>query len=310
MEFKEQVYFVMPAVFNDDLLYDPGKTMYGIIKNYLPENVGIKVYGIPGTCSWNGGRLMIKEMHTIEKIEGYFASLIFNFGIDIQLTMTNSLLKKEDTYDRYGNALLGLAEKYCNNVEVLVSSPILEEYIREKYPKIRIARSITNLVHPTEEDCERYSTVVLPFSKNEDFEYIKRLAKTGVELEMSITEGCLRDCPFRSEHYKITDMNQLYECKGNQPECLATRPTFPTDKELLPKYAAMGVRNFKIIDRCHLGTAIENIVDYLIDDNDKRTIRNNLYLSLKDELAWGNQDFYTGNFTMLVDLAKALQQYK
>lgn len=310
MEFKEEVRFCIPAYFEDNLIFDPQKTVYGIIHNYLPENVKLIAFGMPGTCTWNGGRAIFQEGHTIQKIEGYFVSFIYNFGIDIQLTMTNGLLEETDLYDRYGNALLKLAEKYYKNVEVLVNSPLLESYIREKYPKIRLAKSITSPIEPTIEDCSKYSTILIPFDRNEDYEYIKKLANAGANLEMSIAECCEKNCPFRTVHYENQNSYQIYSGKEIYSGCINKLTTETIKKETLPFYESIGVKNFKLTERADAATTIDNIIEYLIPEKEKFTIRNNLYKCLNDKINWEAQDFYGGKLPNFNKLAEKIIQFQ
>ena len=97
---------------------------------------GLKISSVFGTFPgmvWNGGRYLggSAEMRSIQDI----IQLFNEKNIPIRFTFTNPLIKKEHLGDSYCNQILRAAAGGFN--EVIVFSPLLEEYIRENYPDYR-----------------------------------------------------------------------------------------------------------------------------------------------------------------------------
>jgi hypothetical protein len=84
----------------------------------------------------------------------------------LKFTLTNPVLELVDCYDRYSNTILALAENELN--EILIVSPILENFIRNKYPNYKINRSIISTTGQEEtldnylQELEKYNKIVLP----------------------------------------------------------------------------------------------------------------------------------------------------
>ena len=98
------------------------------------------------------------------------AAALKNFnglGVALRYTFTNTLLREEDVYDSYCNECMKLGNNGLN--EVLVNSPILEKYIREKYPKYRIISSTTKGIKTIDglnKELEKYPIVVADYTLN------------------------------------------------------------------------------------------------------------------------------------------------
>ena len=76
---------------------------------------------------WNGGRLVLHDQCD-EKFIRQAVKTINGQGVPVRFTYTNPLLTKEDLEDPYCNFCMQVADNGMN--EVMVYSPILEEYIR------------------------------------------------------------------------------------------------------------------------------------------------------------------------------------
>ena len=87
---------------------------------------------------WNGGRLI---MH--DQCDGNFITNVVKSinaeGIPVRYTFTNPVLTEEDLEDPFCNFCMKAADNGMN--EVMVFSPILEQYIRDKYPSYKINSS-------------------------------------------------------------------------------------------------------------------------------------------------------------------------
>ena len=105
---------------------------------YFREGVEIaSVYGVFPPSLWNGGRT---QGGTCD--ERFVRGVIRAFnerGIPLRFTFTNPILEKEHLSDPFCNMVMRCADNGLN--EVIVLSPLLEEYIREKYPNYKLTSS-------------------------------------------------------------------------------------------------------------------------------------------------------------------------
>jgi collagenase-like PrtC family protease len=68
----------------------------------------------------------------------------------LRFTFSNSLLEEKHIYDTYCNLIMEEAD--TGNNEVIVNSPILEQYLRENYPNYKYISSTTK--------CERNIDII------------------------------------------------------------------------------------------------------------------------------------------------------
>ena len=91
-------------------------------------------------------------------------------GIPARFTWTNALLEEKHLQDPYCNLIMELADNGIN--QVLVNTPVLEEYIRRKYPAYRLISSTTKRITGVEgllEELKKdYYLVVLDYDLNHD----------------------------------------------------------------------------------------------------------------------------------------------
>ena len=229
------------------------------------------VFGNFPNCIWNGGRAFfgrhvdVTEMKEISKA--------FNdFDVPLRLTMTNLMVKDTDIYDRYSNYIMQNLNNGFN--QVIVSSPILEKYIREKYPEYPVVRSVQAAEEIFYDDSDKYIMSIIKRRKNNDFEFLKSI-KNKDKIEFVSNESCFEDCNM-SIHYRHTSMRQLYEkekeyiCPHYKPigkdQTIFCTSASTISRELIKKiYEPMGFSNFKISGR-HLnsGALVGNYVHYMV----------------------------------------------
>ena len=96
--------------------------------------------------------------------------------------------------------------------EVIVFSPLLEEYIRKNYPNYKITSStckrITDgdqLLGELEKD---YHIVVIDYDLNHDLETLSRIPDKK-KCELLVNASCNPACPVRSEHYRALGLQQI-----------------------------------------------------------------------------------------------------
>lgn len=240
-------------------------------------NIGA-IYGAFGGSIWNGGRVIPgivskpKVKETIEQIN--------NLNIPIRFTYTNHLLTEEDLHDKYCNMTLDIANNGMN--EIIVNSPILENYLREKYPNFKYILSTTRCernIEKINEATKNYDLVVLDYRDNKNLSFLMNI-EDKQKIEILINAYCNPDCPRRKEHYDTLARIQLNygENIPEQDRKFDNCPTygrniydilhFPTvlsNEEIQNTYSSMNFSNFKIEGRT-ISTVdlIESYVYYLI----------------------------------------------
>lgn len=173
----------------------------------LIDNVNIgSVYGcFPGVI-WNGGGTQSQERVNLETMV-QMLTFYQDANLPVKLTLTNPVLDNLDCLDKYSNSILQLCSNF-NNVEILVSSPLLENHLNRFYPNFTLSQSIIATTANNKnleeylQDCEKYHHIVLPrrLVKNKEF-----LSSIPIEyrhkFELLCTDPCPVDCPRLSEHY-------------------------------------------------------------------------------------------------------------
>ena len=217
-------------------------------------------YGCPGNCIWNGNRAG-KGNYKLEEIELTFATYQSR-GLSYNLTFSNTLLTEEHLSDTLGNTLARIGEIEGN--KVIVTSPVFEEYIREKYPKYGIIKSIVTFFNNPSlisvdkvNEWSENNTVVLPLKYNNDFDTLAKL-KYPENIEVLVNQPCEYRCPYTMDHYNAYNRSNLYlpvepwelECRfaNKNPEPHRMQKHF-VSYELIKKYNDLGIHHFKIAGR-------------------------------------------------------------
>jgi hypothetical protein len=124
------------------------------------------------------------------------------YHIPCRLTSANYQLEAKHLWDIYCNYLLDLF--YWEGNSIIVNSPILEEYIRKKYPKYKIISSTTKCLNEKDSALNElkyeYEMVVLDYNFNKDFEFLNNI-QNKEKCELLINPVCMPKCPRRKEHY-------------------------------------------------------------------------------------------------------------
>ncbi len=175
---------------------------------FFYDDIRVKaIYGAFPPSIWNGGRVMSFDF--VERNAIVAALKNFNgMGVALRYTFTNILLTEEDVHDSYCNECLKLGHNGMN--EVLVNSPILEEYIREKYPKYRIISSTTKGIKTIDglnEELEKYPIVVADYTLNNKEELFQ--IPNRDRCEILLNTNCADNC---QESRSITVFSQSSKC--------------------------------------------------------------------------------------------------
>lgn len=237
---------------------------------FRPEAEIASFFGEFPTSLWNGGRFSNGDQCDAPFIKNVIRS-INAAGVPIRYTYTNPLLTKNDLDDPYCNFCMKAADNGMN--EVLVVSPVLEEYIRKTYPRYKInsstckeIRSIDALNEELEKD---YSLVVLDYNLNNQFDLLEKIEHKD-RCEILVNACCVPNCPRRGEHYRQIARQQSivlknrklppgmqipmkgWQCEYGDKNTFYTiqdYPTFVSPDDVYEKYLPMGFCNFKIEGR-------------------------------------------------------------
>lgn len=254
---------------------------------YFREGVEIaSIFGCFPFSIWNGGRLITGDQCD----SAFVTNVIKNInatGVPIRYTFTNPLLGKDDLNDPFCNFCMDAANNGMN--EVIIMSPVLEEYLREKYPSYKYnsstCKEIKNAQDLQEELNKNYQYVVLDYNLNGHWELIDGLENLE-KLEVLVNALCVPNCKRRGEHYrqiakdqKIMQQNRKvppeqriklkpWYCEYGEKNCLYTiqdYPTFISVDAIWNEYLPRGINNFKIEGRtASLFSLIETYCYYMI----------------------------------------------
>ena len=237
------------------------------------ENIRIgAVYGcFPGSI-WNGGRVVLGSC-TRQEME-YAIAEYNKRDIAVRYTFTNPLLEKVHLMDTYCNLCMELGDNGKN--EVIVNSPVLEEFIRKMYPDYALISSTTKCledIRMIEQELEKdYSLVVLDSALNNTNELFGLEHKEKIELIAN--HYCMDNCPRRKEHYNAVGRCQLdfsevdFESCGNINrdfyQVMENR-SFIRVEDLYGRYYDAGFCNYKLDGRGFLKyKLLESFVYFLV----------------------------------------------
>lgn len=250
-------------------------------REYFREGVEIgSFFGCFPTALWNGGRFIPNDQCDSKFVKSVIKSINAE-GIPIRYTFTNPLITEKDLSDPYCNFCMEAADNGMN--EVIVFSPILEQYIREKYPSYKINSTICKQIRTPEElnaELEKdYQYVVLDYNYNNKFEILDKLNHPE-KLEILTQTLCTPNCPRRTEHFQqiSKDQRTVLENRNLPPEkrkpimgwqcvygetgslhSVMKSPTFVSPESIWNEYVPRGITNFKIEGRT---ANLFSLVDY------------------------------------------------
>lgn len=231
------------------------------------------VHGAP-LCIWNSGRVLPHLMRTTAEMRA--AGLEYEKrGIALYYTFSNHLLEERHLTDTLGNALLIFASRHNpgRRNAVILSSDLLEEHIRTRYPELRRVSSIlkvTTMGGRGKPDvyrrlAEQYDEVMVHPDDVLRDELLEKLEDKERYI-LLINEYCIRNCPLRPLHYRALSETALdflhydgapFVEKQKKNGCLDLRTmlTHPEHGVLaltvneIKHLRAMGFRHFKLQGR-------------------------------------------------------------
>lgn len=239
--------------------------MYFDHREIFRDNVKItSVFGNFPFCIWDGGRNFPRYKQCTKEEVREIHDCYKQYGIPIRFIFTNPEVTEEHLHNRYCNMLLRECQTDIN--EVVVNSPILEQYIRENYPKYKIISSTTKRITSPERFKDElmnhnYYQTCLDYDLNKNKELIESIPMEAREkCEFLINAICPAHCPLRKKHYSQTGKYHLsytrekYEvanCGINEgslhPSILGKNNNFSNEE--IEEYEKMGYKYFKIEGR-------------------------------------------------------------
>lgn len=197
------------------------------------------------TSLWNGGRFSYGVQCPRDMVKQVVKN-INDLGIPVRYTFTNPIITQEDLADPYCNFCMEVGDNGMN--EVMIFSPVLEAYIREKYPSYKLnsstCKQIKKIDQLNQELDKDYYLVVLDQNLNHDFEFLSQV-KDKDRLEILVNACCGPDCTRRTEHHivisaqqRVVAANQAIREGKNVREVFESLPQYARDR--LPGQAKEG----------------------------------------------------------------------
>ena len=284
-KYNSKAIFHLPGVFIFSKFYQEFLKLYTEHRFVFMDNIEIgSIYGAPYPCIWNGGRYMDNLAH--KPVMDIIKDMMQTLNIPVRLTLTNCLIEEKHLNDTYSNILVSTFHTGYN--EIICNSELLENYLRETYPNYKYLSSTTKRlldINTLNEECEKdYKLVVLDYSKNKDFDFLKQI-KHPEKIELLCNAVCQPNCARRAEHYKaisratlMHDPGHLFQCQYcDMPFGGAMKHPHFISKENINDYLALGIQNFKLEGRTtHILDLIDILVYYLIKPEFQEEVRFNL----------------------------------
>ncbi len=279
----KEIFFYLPGFFHRMHLQLALHQMMERYPEAFFENIRIgAVYGsFPGAI-WNGGRTLLGRCD--EQQMEYVLDCFAQRHIPVRFTYTNCLLTPEHLEDAFCNRTLELAAKHPGN-EILVNSPLLEDYLRKNYPGFALISSTTKQIRSLgdlEAEAEKdYKLVVVYKSLNNTGELFG--ARHREKMEILVDSFCMDACPRSAEHYREASRAQLMGCELEFPGCeainrdfydFAENKSFVRAEDLYGRYRDSGFAHFKLDGRTFTDAdVIESYVYYMVRDEYKDRVR-------------------------------------
>lgn len=291
--YSKETTFHLPGIFEMGIVWQPFMELLEQDDSVLKTNAKFgSIYGSP-TCIWNGGRNTV-GMAAFTKNQLYNIREFMEYHrIPLRFTFTNCLLTEDHLKDTYCNLVTDIFA--TGNNEIICNSPILENYLRERYGnKYRYISSTTKTIVDKDRQIEEinkdYFLTVLDLSHNKDFDFLNSIEHKD-KCELLCNSTCYANCPNKTKHYELVSRNQLEHTGFNDySECdggicsyanAQTRDHYISPEDIEKIYLPMGFSNFKLEGRnAHPLILVDILVDYLIKDSCKNKVKEHLYRKL------------------------------
>jgi len=281
-KYCKKAIFHLPGIFEHSKVYGTLVGLYLNNRHFFMDNLEIgSIYGSPGCCIWNGGRMLTTPTYKKELVQ--IMEGMREANIPVRFTFTNCLLEEKHVYDAYANFVTSLYHNGHN--EILCNSPILEKYLRENYPKYKFISSTTKRILDPEllnKELEKdYKLVVLDYDLNKNKKLLKKI-RYKKKIELLCNAVCMPNCPRRAEHYINISKAQLeLDPDGVMPCEHSGCPFYKVKlkehflgRQEINQYLQQGFCNFKLEGRSnHVLDLVEILLYYLIKDEYQDEVR-------------------------------------
>ena len=289
-----KAYYHLPGLFEFYELYRMFLPLFREHREYFYDWCEIgSIYGAPGDCLWGGGRVGFGDQRPED-----VARLMREYGISSRLTFSNSLLREEHLADSKCNALCALFERNGPTENgVILSSDLLLDYLRERYPGFYFVSSTTKVLtefRQLEEELDReaFRYVVPDFRLNKAFDRLNALPdEKKRKVEFLCNECCRFDCRDRKACYENVSRKSLGEdcddhictspnsARGYRFSDAMNNPGFIGIDDIQNVYLPNGFSHFKIEGRS-LGSAVilEFLLYYMTKPEYQLRVREEIYL--------------------------------
>lgn len=274
--------FHLPEFFDYKEVYRRLFILKDLCPNIFLDNTEIgSIYGNFHGSIWNGGTYSKKmELLTRSQIEQIINYYNHNLEIPLAFTFTNPCIEKEDCFDKYSNLIAEVGHNGMNIIRV--ASPILEDYLREKYPNYKYSSSVIMTENQPYGDLKKYDSAVVRRIFNNNWLFLNNIAcEDRGKLEFICNESCPADCSNMYNHYKAYGeytLSYFNVKKAADTICVNYDPSrmffpyfygenskwFISRKAIDTEYLPRGFQNFKITGRWASGGIAYAILRYLI----------------------------------------------
>lgn len=211
------MYFNLPGPSDHFVLNTFMLNLYDEHREYFYDDVAIhSVFGNFHFCIWDGGRNFIRYEHCSKEYMEDVRTVYEQRATAVRLVLTNPVLKEEHLYDRFGNVMLKTFD--TGKHEVVVNSPLMEQYIKDNYPSYKIISSTTKRLNTPDKFLEElnkdYFQVCLDYDLNKNLEMLNSIPKElRGKCEFLVNAICGPGCAYRKKHYEKTGLAQLSYCR-------------------------------------------------------------------------------------------------
>lgn len=272
--------FSLPGMYEHYNVLIPLCSLLHYNKEFFYDDIEINaVYGNFQFSAWDGGRIFPTKSYKhasreeIEKLK-----YIYNeeLKIPMRLIFTSAIDNKELCYSYFDNLVCILCQDELN--EIVVASPLLEEYLQQKYPKYSFISSTTKCLLTQEaiqeELLKDYKLICLDYNLNKNLTFLNSIPEDKKDkIEFLVNAICPPGCPSRKQHYYLNSMfNYSYGKPYAIGNCGITKSTlYPLNysnnlsiNEII-EYNKKGFVNFKLEGRTFdTNTLILELVKYLV----------------------------------------------
>ena len=265
---REKVKWKVPGLFENDkiilLLHDLCKELN------IRQPIQIVFGGI--LSPWQGGRIpqidIIKEKELYELINKYNER-----GIRCNITFSNYRITKSDLDDYMGNLVCKVINDINSSNEkkiqngIIISSKLLSDYIREKYPYIEQTSSVIKpyYEYPKYDEtpeyyndlCNKFDRVCIRPENNTNKNFLKKL-KYKNKIELMVNQLCFYKCPLSIMHYDnsvkyskddVDAEKRIGFCQKKVRDIKTIKEHLINNNEQIDKMISLGFYNLKLQGR-------------------------------------------------------------